>query len=140
MKKTGFEVFSHTADMGITIYGRTLKELFTNAARGMFAQITDLEKINPKKVMPIRAEAQNLEELLIRYLNELLFLFAVKNMAFKVFQFASLSEIKLKGVVKGEALNKGSHPVYREIKAATYHMLQVKRTKNGWRAKVIFDL
>ena len=40
-----YEPIDHTADMGIRAYGRTKKELFRNAAAGMFSLIADKKNI-----------------------------------------------------------------------------------------------
>lgn len=85
MKK--FEVIEHTADMGIKAYGKDLSELFTNAAYGMASLITDLDKVNPKHIENITLKAENKEELLVSWLNEIIYLSASKGRIFSKFEY-----------------------------------------------------
>ncbi len=67
-----YEQFPHTADIGIRVFGKDLKELFTNAAYGMFDVIADLEGIDAGIEETVEVAADSYEELLVAWLDELL--------------------------------------------------------------------
>jgi len=143
-----FEVINHTADMGIKAYGKDLVELFINAAYGMASLITDLEKVNPKDSEDILLKAENREELLVSWLNEIIYLFASKNMLFSKFEVLKIDEKHLRAKIFGERLDTTRHQIETEFKAATYHGLKISKLKRDnstfpegtLQAEVIFDI
>lgn len=146
MKK--FEVIDHTADMGIKAYGKDLAELFTSAACGMASLITDLEKVSPKDSEDISLKAENREELLVSWLNEILYLFASKNMLFSKFEVSEIDEKHLRAKIFGEEFDTTRHQIETEFKAATYHQLRISKLRGDnstlpegiLQAVVIFDI
>lgn len=138
MKK--YKLIEHTADVGIEVRGRNLKELFKNAGEAMFDIIAakPAQKIERSKSILIKQKADNIEELLIVWLNELLSLSAIHELFFDYFKINKLGENTLDAAVRGSAIK--NYQPHREIKAATYHELKVKKTKSGWQAQVIFDV
>ncbi|RKY32804.1 MAG: archease [Candidatus Omnitrophota bacterium] len=143
MKEKKYQILEHTADIGIKVKGKDLKELFKNAAVAMFDIIVEKKPENTQngldsKKIFIRQEAQNSEELFINWLNELLSLSAAKEMIFEDFQINKLDEENLIAQVRGVDTNK--YKVNTEIKAATYHGLKIEKGSTGWQAEVIFDV
>lgn len=143
-----FEVINHTADMGIKAYGKDLAELFTNAAYGMASLITDLEKVSPKDSQDISLEAENVEELLVSWLNEILYFSASKSMLFSKFEVSEIDEKHLRAKISGEKLTTTRHQIETEFKAATYHRLKISKLTGDnstlpegiLQAEVIFDI
>ena len=143
-----FELIEHTADMGIRAYGKDMAELFINAAYGMASSMTDLEKVNPKESKDISLEAENREELLVSWLNEIIYLFASKNILFSKFEVSEINEKHLRAKIFGEKFDTTRHQIETEFKAATYHGLKISKLKgdNSTRpeeilqAEVIFDI
>jgi len=138
-----FEVIEHTADMGIKAYGKDLAELFTNAAYGMASLITDLEKVNPKDSQDISLEAENREELLVSWLNEIIYLSASKSMLFSKFEVSEIDENHLKAKIFGEGFDITRHQIETEFKAATYHRLKISSStlpEGILQAEIIFDI
>lgn len=87
-----YEQFPHTADIGIRAYGKTLKELFANAAFAMFDVIADLEGLKTSVTQSLELKAANYEELLIAFLDELLYNFYTKSLIFSKFDIEELTE------------------------------------------------
>ncbi len=135
-----FKVIEHTADIGITVYGKTLKELFENAAYGMFSQMTDLEKVDPKEEIDVEIQAYDKESQLVNWLNELLYLSAIRRMLFSQFNVKSVGKNRVSGLVKGERIDRKKHSLHLEVKAATYHNLKIEETKEGYQTPIIFDV
>ncbi len=140
MKKKNFEIIEHTADIGIRVFGRNLKDLFKNAGLAIFELSSEKISTHDKnhKEISIQQKADNLEELFLNWLNELLSLSAAKGIIFENFKFEQLDEKNLKAVGIGSRIT--NYKVNTEIKAATYHQLEIKKNKSGWQAEVILDV
>ena len=135
-----FEYFDHTADMGMRVEGKDLSELFTSSSLGMFNLIVPIDQFKPQDALDILLEAENVEELLWKWLRELHYLFSTQKMVFKEFEFKELNEKMVWATCWGECFDPEKHQSEREVKAVTHHEFQVTRNEKGWRAEVIFDL
>ncbi len=135
-----FEVLDHTADIGLIVYGEDLKSLFENAGKAFFHLITDLKKVRLRTEKRIEIRKESLERLMVDWLTELLYLHEVENLLFKEFKVESVGEEGLKARVKGEAFQEGVHVIKTGVKAVTYHQIEVRKKREGWRAQIIFDL
>ena len=134
-----FEVIEHTADSGIVAYGRDKRELFANAAYGLFSLISNLEQAGESYSREVAVAGTDDEELLVEWLNELIFLFDVERVLLKRFDITEIDG-RLRATVHGERIDESRHSIDMAPKATTYHMLRVERTPDGWRAQVIFDI
>jgi SHS2 domain-containing protein len=135
-----YELIDHTADVGLKAYGKNLSEAFENAAKGMFDIITDKSEIESIGQYNIELEAPDLEQLLVDWLSELLYLNSAKNQVFGFFKL-ELDEKnnKLNAKIFGEKFDLSKHKIGAEIKAVTYHMLEVKN-KRPFHVQVLFDI
>jgi len=136
MKK--YDLIEHTADVGIKAYGKNVSEAFKNAAVGMFDIITDNSKINGIGQYEIQLNAPDLEQLLVDWLSELLFLNSAKNLVFGTFN-VTVSNTNLKAQIFGDEFDISKHKKGTEIKAVTYHMLKV-HNKEPFYVQVLFDI
>ncbi len=135
-----FEILDHTADIGIIVYGENLKGLFENAGEAFFHLITDLRKVKGRIERRVNIGAESLDRLMVDWLSELLYLHDVENLLFNGFNVDSIGEDGLKAAVKGEPFQEGVHVIKTEVKAVTYHQIEVRQEDRGWRAQVILDL
>jgi SHS2 domain-containing protein len=135
-----YELIDHTADIGVKAYGKSLSDAFQNAAKAMFDIITDKSEIENIGQYNINLKAQDLEQLLVDFLSELLYLHSANNLVFGFFKI-DLDEKKksLSATVFGEKLDMSKHKTGSEIKAVTYHMLEVKKSK-PFHVQVLFDI
>lgn len=137
-----FELIEHTADIGIRVFGKNKKDLFKSAACALFSLLVDHQP-QPKQKKTISLEADSLDELLVVWLNELIFLFATQNFVPATYLFRIISKKGVKKLtvqIKGRQINSFTNKIKMEIKAATYHNLKVYKNKNGYVGEVIFDL
>jgi SHS2 domain-containing protein len=135
-----FEILDHTADIGLIVYGSNLKALFENAGEAFFHLITDLKKVRRRVERRINIGGESLDRLMVDWLSELLYLHDVENLLFKGFKVESIGEDGLRAVVKGEPFQEQTHVIKTEVKAVTYHQIEVRQENGGWRAQIIFDL
>ncbi|MBN1793460.1 MAG: archease [Candidatus Omnitrophica bacterium] len=134
-----YEAIEHTADFGIRAYGDSLSDLFTNAAVGMFSSIADLTTVDPIHKRDISVTETDREALLVEWLRELLYLFSTDGIILSRFDIGHMTERSLKARVYGERYKQEKHTLHTEIKAVTYHGLEVIQAKGGWKAQIIFD-
>jgi len=135
-----FEMINHTADISIKAYGKSLEELFENAAFGMFNILADLEGITTSTEMEIKVEAPDREELLIEWLDELLFNFYTKYIIFCKFDIRELTDNTLTAKVKGRFIGENKNRLKTEIKAATRHDLNIKKKEDTYEVQIVFDV
>ena len=135
-----YEQIDHTADVGIKVYGKDLKELFANAAFAMFDIMADLQGLKGSVTVDIKKEAPNSEELLIEWLDELLYNFYTKTLIFNDFQIIELDEKHIVGKATGRHVGENRSRLKTEIKAATYHELKIEQKDGIFQTQLIFDV
>jgi SHS2 domain-containing protein len=132
-----FKIIDHEADIGFEIYGKTLEELFHNAAFALFSLIVEADDIKAEKGKKL--EIKDSDGLLIVFLNELLYFwetegFIPRDLSFKI------ANGRLSGKVIGGLFNPDNHIIKREIKAATYHRFSINEENGMLKATVILDI
>ena len=135
-----YEQFSHTADIGVRVFGKTLKELFENAAFAMFDILADLDGLKGEITQDFELTAPNHEELLISWLDELLYNFYAKNIIFYKFEVTELSEDVIKARAFGRSVSENRNRLKTEIKAATYYNLRIIKKDDYYEVEIIFDV
>lgn len=128
MKK--YEYFDVTADIGFKAYGKTLNEAFENAGLAIFNIISDTENITPSKEISFEITSEDEVSLLYDYLEELLFNHEVEFMLFSEFNVQIDENLNLKATINGEEINWDKHERKTEIKAITFHKMDVKKTEH----------
>lgn len=140
MVQKAYEVFDHTADVGIHAFGTTLPELFIHAAQGMESLMVASEQVRQLVTREIAVQGHDVVSLLIAWLNELVFLFDTEYLLFCAFEIDAFSETSMHGRASGEPYNAQRHDLSSAIKAVTWHEASVEYTGNGYRASIIFDI
>jgi SHS2 domain-containing protein len=135
-----YEVFEHTADIGIHAYGNTLAELFLHAAQGMESLMVAPEQVQIVTSRKITVEGHDNISLLIAWLNELIFLFDTEYLLFRDFVIESISETHLSAQASGEVYDVHRHDLSSGIKAVTWHEASVTQNEEGYKARIIFDI
>jgi len=132
-----YREIEHTADRALWVRGEELTDLFIGAARGMY-KVMDLEIEGEiaAEWRDISLDAPDLEILLVDWLNELLYIGEVENLLLVDFRIESLAGSSLVARVGGIP---AEEPV-RDIKAATFHDLEVVHEEGGWSTVVTFDV
>ena len=125
MKK--FDYFEATADIGFRAYGKDLNEAFENAGLAIFNIISDTDDIVPAKEISFEVASEDNVSLLYDYLEELLFYHEVEFMLFSEFHVEIGDAFHLKATIKGEGIDWDRHERKTEIKAITFHKMDVKQ-------------
>ena len=139
-----YEYLEHTADIKFLAYGKTLEEVFENAALAMFNVMIDTGKVSGETAREVFLKSPDLESLLVDWLSELLYLFEVDEIVFRKFQVEEIreeeGEYSITARASGEKFYPESHPFETEIKAVTYNQLEIEKTADGWKAQVVVDI
>lgn len=135
-----YEQIPHTSDIAIRAYGRTFAELLSNAAFGMFDIIADLAGLKKSESVEIALEAPSREELLVAWLDELLYRFYSKKIIFSDFEMTDVSDTKLSARVHGRSVEANKNRLVKEIKAVTFHDLAIRENKDGLFVEIVFDV
>jgi SHS2 domain-containing protein len=135
-----YKTFEHTADMGLEVEAPDRAGVFTRSAMAMFDIMFGLGSIGTDRQRRLRVSADSLEELLVAWLNDLLYVYSVEGIVFSGFRDVDLSEKSFEALGLGETFDPRKHEPQLEIKAATYHQLSITRDDGSWKAMVIFDI
>jgi len=147
LKDLKFEFFDVTADVGYRAYGNSLANAFENAAIAMFEVITDTSTVKPLIKKQIRLEAEDECAILYDWLSELLFVHDTEYLVFSKFDIKIDS--KLDGDIEryildasafGEEFDPSKHERRSEVKAVTFHMMDIKIENLNIILQVILDI
>lgn len=135
-----YEIFEHTADLGLRVRAADLPTLFADAGRGLFAMVVDdLAEVRRDVSRKVKVAGSDVTYLLFDWLNELLFLCDTERLVFSQFD-VHIDDAGLVATARGEPIDPDRHHLTHEIKAITYHELKVEREGPNWLAEVIVDI
>ena len=135
-----FEFIDHTADAGIRVEAPTVEDLFEIAGLAFSELVTNVDSVERKVERRFELQEDDLETLLVSWLQELLYLLDTESLVFGRFQ-VKLDNLSLEAVAWGDVFDPNLHTMKTEIKAVTYHQLEVtKKNDQGWETQVIFDI
>ena len=135
-----FTYFEHTADVGIEAIGSDLRDVFVSAALALFSLIADVDQVREETQISLHVNGDGLEDLLVSWLNELIFVFDVEHLLFRRFEINHLDSNSLDAVCYGEKYNPDRHHLKAGVKAATHHEVTIERSNGGYRARLIVDV
>ena len=123
-----YEYFEATADIGLRAYGKDLNEAFENAGLAIFNIISDTSNVDALKEIEFEITSEDEVSLLYDYLEELLFYHEIEFMLFSQFHVEIDDNLHLKAKIKGEEIDWDKHERKTEIKAITFHKMDIKKT------------
>lgn len=132
-----YRLLEHTADAMVEVFGADLGERFGNAAYAMFDQITDLSKVEPKGELKIKLVGDSREQLLVDFLQELLFVHDTEDLVFSEFVVRTDGK-SLEASVRGESFDERRHPKRSVVKGVTYHRLEFNDAQGS--LTILFDV
>jgi SHS2 domain-containing protein len=129
------------ADAAFEAYGDTLEELFESCALATFEVMVETRGVKQRRKEKIEVKDPNLEDLLFDFLSELVYLKDTHKIFFSRFDLniTQRKEYVLAGTLWGDKIDYSKQEIRQDVKAVTYHLLEVKKTEDGWKARVILD-
>jgi SHS2 domain-containing protein len=130
------------ADLAFEATGKSLEELFTNAAMAMLVSQADTKTITSKETRTFELENDKVEQLLFDFLNEIIFFKDAEQLIFKSVEvkITKNKTYKLKATFSGDFIDQKKHKLGNDLKAVTMHRFRVGQTKTGWQCTVVVDI
>jgi SHS2 domain-containing protein len=137
MDQARHEFEDHTSEVKIRLYAPSLRDLFSEAALALADIMAESPEAASEATERVQLDAQDIEALLVEWLNELVFRNEGSGLVYTAVQIDRLSETHLEARIGGTA---GATPK-TPVKAATYHDLRIEPTDDeGWTASVVVDV
>jgi len=135
-----YRLIEHTADMGIEARSSSLTGVLLDMAKGLKSLIFGESRALAKLDTEVTVQAQDLTELLVCWLNEVVYWSEKDSLIPAEFRIDLLTDTVLRATVTGEALDSMRHTVERQVKSVTYHRACLEKVPGGWYARVYVDL
>lgn len=135
---SGFIILEHPADIGIEAYGATLREAFENAARGLVSLMAGVAGIQMRQTETITVDAPDPEQLLVRWLSEVLYRYDAARFLPRRISIESFSPTGLRAVLQGDTVDPARRTATIDVKAVTYHQILV--SEEPALIRVFFDI
>lgn len=142
-RKIEYERLEHTADEGFLVKAPSLERLYINAALALTDMMVKLESIMEKERQSIQIQADDRDTLMVRWLNEILFLFEQRKFLCHKIVFDRFDGRNISATLWGESYDPSRHGSISEIKAVTYHQLEltdVAQPEPHFCARIFLDL
>ena len=118
----------------------SLESLFEICARATFEAMTDVSKVRAEHEMNFDVAAESIEELLYAFLAEIIYIKDVENIFLSEFDIKLEEGFVLGCKARGEYIDREKHVLRTDVKAVTYHKLEIKKIDDGYGAHVLLDL
>jgi SHS2 domain-containing protein len=125
----------HTADWGLEVWAPDLPGMMEEAARGMYALMGTVVSDDSRCHRQLEIAGEDREQLLVSFLEELLYIADHEELAFDGY-LLNLVDTNLLARLEGGFLVSRD----KEIKAVTYHYLEIEETGRGLETRIIFDV
>ncbi len=135
-----YRLIDHTADFGLEIFGSDETALFEEAAVALFELVTDSTALTAELSRDIEVTGEDWPDLMVNWLRELLYIFNGEEQIVCRAAINDIKETHLQATIDSEPFDPQRHEIRNEIKAVTYHQIEVGPVDDGWRARVIFDV
>jgi SHS2 domain-containing protein len=142
MTAEGYEYLPHPADAKFRARGKTLEEAFANSARALAGLMWDCRGIEASTEISVEVDGRDREQLLVKFLSEILYLLDTRGFLLCSFGDLSIDEkqvCRLQAVFRGGEISSGTE-IFGSVKAVTYSELKIERTESGeWAIEVVVD-
>ena len=140
MASRAYEVLEHPADIGFRAFGATLPDLFATSALAMLSIAGDPAAAKPRCAYRLAVESGDRESLLVDWLNEVLYWYDGKRIAFREFRIGAFRDDAIEAEGVGEPRDPERHRSRLIVKAVTYHQLRIEQRGDLWVAEVYLDI
>ena len=136
-----YRLLDHAGDIALLVRAPSLSALYSAATRALFDVILDVGTVEPRDRVEVRIEdAADAEDLLVRYLSELLYLHDARDWLFREAEVREADASSLVADVTGERFDPVRHSIARQVKAVTDHDLMLSEDADGFTARLVLDL
>jgi SHS2 domain-containing protein len=135
-----YTLLDHPADLGIEAHGESEADAFGQAAKGLIAVIVDPSTVIPAVSREVSVTAADPQQLLIRWLSEILYLYDAEHFITCEINIHELGDNHLRAIVSGNTFEPPLTGARTDVKAVTYHQLTLFQDGNGWTVRFFLDI
>jgi SHS2 domain-containing protein len=139
-----YTFLDHTADIAVEVSGESIEELFLSSAEAWKESVIEQKNISVSNTRNISITGESLEILLVQFLSELNYFLLTKKWLMDSIENLEIKEQNerwhLNAKINGEEYNASKHFIKEEIKAITFHQLEIKKKKNEFSTIIVFDI
>lgn len=140
MTRPLYQIIEHTADTGFEVRSTTKKQVFESAARAFFNILWNIDVHRKKDPEIIEVCGSDLEELLVNFLEEFLYLYDAKGLVCTRIQIESILKNRIRANAWLQNFNETRDQELLGVKAVTYHQLFIGKKNNEWIARIFLDI
>jgi len=136
-----YRIIEHTADIGFEVQGKTREQVFEATALAFFRimwRIGHHNKENPPEIITVKGN--DLQELLVNFLEEFLYLYDAKKLVCSQLNVFSMSDSEIRVKVWLQQFDYKQDQELLAVKAVTYHQLFIGKKDHGWSARIFLDI
>lgn len=128
------------SDVLFKAYGKTLEELFSNAALALFSVICQIDEIEHAELREVEAKGEDAKDLMFNWLQKLIGMVDTDNLFFSEFKVLEIREdgTYLKARCRGEFMTPEKGRTV--VKAVTYYKYELRKTMEGYTVRVSLDI
>ena len=131
----GFKEIRHTADWALLVWGKDIESLFINSAQGMYSLMGTQPNRSYKENKSITIQGDDHESLLVAFLSELLFI-----AEFEKVLYEEINLVAEERVLNAQLAGYGILSIQKQIKAVTFHNLEIIKSDGLFQTEIVFDV
>ncbi len=135
-----YRIIDHTADIGFEVKGKTREQVFENGALAFFHLMWRIGKHKENKPENLTVKGNDLQELLVNFLEEFLYLYDAKGLVCTRLKVYSITDTEIRVTVWLQQFDDKQDQELLAVKAVTYHQLYIGKKNNGWAARIFLDI
>jgi len=135
-----YTLLDHTADLRIRVTGMDIRDLFKNAALALFDLIAEPQALESRSETVISVSGADQADLMVNFLREMLYLWTGDEQLVQAVDILQISDTAVHARVSTDRYQPDRHRIRNEIKAVTYHQVDVRRTGQVWQTTLVFDV
>lgn len=143
MSRERFRYLDHTADAKFRAFGASLEEAFSNAALALANLMWDTTAVAAALSHPVEVTGSDLKQLLVNFLEEILFLLDSRGFLLQTVDGLQISDVapgyRLAAVFRGDDVGRGAE-IFGDVKAVTYHEMDIVASNDRWAVQVVVDM
>jgi len=139
-----YSYLDHISDVYLHVSSNSLPGIFEDAVKATYEVMINRSTVKGRKVLNAEIRADDLEQLLYKWVDHLLYVFDAKSFAVS-WAKVKISDTKkrplsLSAKIYGEEYAPSIHGQKVGVKAMTYSLMQISKENDHWEAYFVLDI
>ena len=139
-----FKFIDHTADIAVDVKSKSLEGLFIDSAMAWRQSVANETPYSLDMVQTLNIVTNSIETLLVNFLNELNYLLFSKKWLMNSVEGIKILKDELNWnlevKIRGEVYSQFKHSLKVEIKAVTFHQMNIEEKDDKYKTRIVFDI